>query len=97
MSLKDKLANEILETNWEPLAPHFAKGSTYLVDEDLFLQDVGLAMAEDNVTQVKEWLDHGLLYPPTEVQAKSFSENSEILFDMLIIEPYVLIQQKPLS
>ena len=94
MSLKEKLKEEILETPWEPLAPHFASGSTYLVDKDLILEDVGLAMAEDNVNLIKEWLDHGLISPPTAEQVKEFTAKPELSFDMLIIEPYVLIQQK---
>ena len=93
MNLRDKLKEEILETTWEPLAAHFARGTTYLLDDDLILLEVGLAMAEDDVTQIKEWLDHGLMSPPTPEQAESFAQNSELTFKMLIIEPYVLIKQ----
>jgi hypothetical protein len=96
MNLKEKLKSEILETNWEPLSAHFARGVLYLLYQDLTIEEVGLAMAEDHVSQIKEWLDHGLLYPPTEEQAKSFNANVDSMFDMLIVEPYVLIQQKTL-
>jgi hypothetical protein len=95
MNLKEKLKSEILETTWEPLVTHFAKGNTYILDKDLVLEEVGRAMAEDDVSQVKQWLDHGLLYPPTNEEATLFAEKSDMLFDMLIIEPYVLFQVKP--
>jgi hypothetical protein len=94
MNLKEKLEKEILETNWEPLAPHFARGSVYLLDQDLELTEVGQAMAEDNVAQIKSWLDDGLMCPPTPEEARAFAKNADYTFKMLIIEPYVLIQKR---
>lgn len=94
MDLKEKLEKEILETTWEPLAPHFARGSVYLLDQDLELVEVGEAMATDDVAQIKRWLDDGLLYPPTPEEATAFAKNSDYTFKMLIIEPYVLVQKR---
>lgn len=94
MSLKEKLEKELLDTNWKPLAEHFARGAVYLLDKDLDIVEVGIAMAEDDVATIKRWLDDGLLYPPTPEEATAFAKNEDIYFDMLIIEPYVLIQRK---
>lgn len=94
MDLKEKLEKEILETTWEPLAPHFARGSVYLLDQDLELVEVGQAMATDDVAQIKKWLDDGLMSPPTPEEATSFAKNPDYSFKMLIIEPYVLIQKR---
>lgn len=94
MDLKEKLEKEILETTWEPLAPHFALGSVYLLDHDLDLAEVGRAMAEDDVAEIKRWLDDGLMYPPTPEEATAFAKNPDYQFKMLIIEPYVLIQKR---
>lgn len=94
ISLKEKLQNEILDTTWDPVVPHFARGTVYYIDKDIILEDVGVAMATDDVTVMKKWIDHGLLYPPTAEQATMFAENKDMLFAMLIIEPYVLIQEK---
>lgn len=97
MDLKEKLQSEILETSWSPLAEHFARGSVYLLEPELDIVEVGEAMALDNVSQIKKWLDDGFLYTPTPQQATQFAEDKDQLFDMLIIEPYVLIQKKGLS
>lgn len=94
MDLKEKLAKDILDTGWDPLAPHFARGNVYLLGEDLDLVEVGEAMATDNVGQIKRWLDDGLMSPPTPEEATLFAKNADILFKMLIIEPYVLIQRR---
>jgi len=94
MKLKEKLEKEILDTNWTPLAEHFARGAVYLLAHELDLVEVGLAMAEDNVSQIKNWLDDGLMYPPTPEEATAFAADPDLLFNMLIIEPYVLIQRK---
>ncbi len=94
MNLKDKLTKEILDTTWEPLAQHFAQGSVYLLDEDLDIIEVGVSMAEDNISTIKTWLDDGLMSTPTPEEATLFAKNEDILFKMLIIEPYVLIQRR---
>jgi len=94
IELKDKLHKEILDTTWDPVAKHFARGNVYYLENELDVSDVGVAMATDDVTNIKKWLDHGLLYPPTSEQATIFAEDKELLFSMLIIEPYVLIQEK---
>lgn len=94
VDLKEKLEKDILDTNWKPLAEHFARGAVYLLDKELELLDVGVAMAEDDVGRIKTWLDDGLLYPPTPEEATAFSKDSDIYFNMLIVEPYVLIQRK---
>ncbi|MBC98582.1 MAG: hypothetical protein CME63_12600 [Halobacteriovoraceae bacterium] len=97
MELKEKLSSEVLETNWKPLAEHFARGVVYYLEPELDLVEVGESMATDSVSQIKRWLDDGLIYTPTPQQATQFHEDQDIKFDMLIIEPYVLIQQKGLS
>lgn len=94
MDLKEKLNKEVLETNWPPLVDHFARGAVYLVDRELDLVEVGLTMADDDVSRIKSYLDDGLMYPPTPEEATSFSEDESLFFNMLIIEPYVLIQRK---
>lgn len=94
MDLKEKLEKDILDTNWKPLAEHFARGAVYLLDNDLDLIEVGVAMAQDDVSQIKTWLDDGLMCPPTPEEATHFAKDSDIYFNMLIIEPYVLIQRK---
>lgn len=94
MNLKEKLKKDILDTNWEPLAPQFAKGSVYLLDGDVDIIEVGVAMAEDNISAIKTWLDDGLMSPPTPEEATLFAKNEDILFKMLIIEPYVIIQRR---
>jgi len=94
LDLKDKLQSEILDTQWEPVAPHFARGTVYLLDEDLDIVEVGQAMATDDISQIKQFLDNGLMAPPTPEEATLFAKESSILFKMLIIEPYVLIQRR---
>ena len=95
-NLKEKLTKEVMTTVWEPLEPHHERGAIYLLDEDLDMVEVGEAMANDSVVQIKRWLEDGLLYPPTKDEIDSFKARAEEL-KMLIIEPYVLIQRKALS
>lgn len=97
MELREKLAKEVLETDWKPLAEHFARGAVYYLETELDIIDVGEAMANDEVSSIKQWLDNGLMYTPTPDQATQFAQDGDTKFSMLIIEPYVLIQKKGLS
>jgi len=97
MNLREKLSKEILDTCWKPLAEHFARGAVYYLEAELDIVDVGEAMANDEISSIKQWLDNGLMYPPTSDQATQFAQDDNQRFSMLIVEPYVLVQRKGLS
>jgi len=97
MDLREKLSKEILDTDWKPLAEHFARGAVYYLEAELDIIDVGEAMANDEVSSIKQWLDNGLMYPPTSDQATQFAQDTDNKFSMLIVEPYILVQKKRLS
>ena len=69
-NLKEKLQQDIMSSSWEPLKPHLERGAVFVVDFDLDLAEVGVALAEDNVAQVKAWMDKELLSPPTNQEKK---------------------------
>jgi hypothetical protein len=46
--LRARLAEEIHRVDWKPLAPHAKRGGLVLVDPELDLLDVALAVARDD-------------------------------------------------
>ena len=91
--LKEKLKTEIEQADWDMLRVHHERGALFLVDQKLDLLDVGVAIAEDNISLVKIWLDNKELYQVSVEEVSEFEKNDrEKLGDFIIIQPYVLLQ-----
>ncbi len=77
---------------WSWLAEHAIEGRLLIVAPNLELLSVGLALAEDNVSIVKQWLDDGWVYRPTEAQIEHWTTQNIQGFTSLIVQPFVLAQ-----
>lgn len=89
--LREKLAENLDEAEWEWLKPHVARDVVVLVAAPLDLLDVGEAIAEDRVLSVQHWISEQLLAKPTAAQMADWSKLKR--FRALIVEPYVLVQE----
>lgn len=89
--LLERLSTEICEAKWELLADHHKRQSLFIISETLELVAVGVAMARDQVEYIRNWLNDGLIDKPTDDLIKTWLE-SDITFNYLIIQPYVIIQ-----
>jgi hypothetical protein len=88
--LRTHLLDLIDKATWECLEEHAQEGRLLIVAANLELVDVGLALAEDDISIVKEWLDDGWLYKPTDLQISHWHEHKDLEFESLIIQPFVL-------
>jgi hypothetical protein len=88
--LKTHLLDLISTAHWEWLEEHALEGRLIIVGANLALVDVGLALAEDDISMVKQWLDDGWLYRPTESQINYWHQEQNLEFETLIIQPFVL-------
>ena len=93
-NIKEKLLSDVMSSSWEPLKPHLERGAIFMVDFDLELVDVGLALVQDEADRVKTWMNKEMLSPPTNQERKDFDLSDEVMFNILIVEPYVLVQKK---
>lgn len=92
--LRKKLQENLDEAEWDWLIPHAQKDVVILVANGLDLLDVGEAIANDHIPTVQNWIDEQLLTKPSSVQLGEWNGDPQRRFDALIIEPYVLIQEK---
>lgn len=90
--LRNKLEGEIDQLGWRELTRSFAEGRLVYVSSELSLLDAALALAEDKKQQVESWLNTASLRVATEEDAKIW-EAEKPTFDVLIIDPFVLIKQ----
>ncbi|MAZ49568.1 MAG: hypothetical protein CME65_13490 [Halobacteriovoraceae bacterium] len=91
MSLKEKFESEIEKCDWDMLKPHHERGAVFIVGESLELVTVAMALAEDNVSQVKIWLDNKDFYKLEET-SEFEKEPFRKFAHFLIVQPYVLVK-----
>ena len=84
---------EMLETvHWGLVAPHAKRARAILVAAHLDMVEVAVQLAEDNAPIVKQWIDDGWLAHPTAAQLSQWHEQSDSLFECLVIPPFVLVR-----
>jgi len=93
-STKEDLALTIDESEWGWLRAHLERGGLILVDDTIDLAEAALKVSQDDVTTIEHWVTTGKIGKPTEKQIHSWDENKSKKFSMLIISPYVLIQER---
>lgn len=97
VTLQQKLAAEIGEVTWHWLRPHQQRDALYCVAAGLELAVVGAAIAGDDVAAVRGWLASGALARPGQEQLAIWEADPTRSLRMLIVQPFVLIQELPPS
>ena len=91
---KEDLALTIDETEWSWLRAHLERGGLILVDDSLDLAEAALKVAEDDISTIEQWINAGKIGKPSEAQILHWNEDKQKKFSMLIVSPYVLIQER---
>jgi hypothetical protein len=91
--LYDKLSEDIDESDWSMLEAHHERKAVFIVADELDVIEVAIAMAKDNVEDVKTWMADQSLASPTEEQIASWGSDLQQRFIFLIIQPYVLVKR----
>ena len=91
---REVLALSVDEAEWNYLRAHLERGGLILVDDDLDLVDAAVKVASDDTGPIEKWISAGKIGKPSETQIHAWDENRQKKFAMLIISPYVLIQER---
>ncbi|MBV6624956.1 MAG: DUF2288 family protein [Rivularia sp. (in: Bacteria)] len=92
--LRAQLDENLDEAEWEWLIPHVQRDSVIVVATELDLLDVGEAIASDRATEVQNWIDEALIAKPSAVQMGEWNMQKQKRFNTLIVQPFVLVQEK---
>ena len=92
--LRAQLDENLDEAEREWLIPHVQRDSVIIVATGLDLLDVGEAIASDKASTVQNWIDEALISKPSEVQVGEWNMQREKRFSTLIVQPFVLVQEK---
>lgn len=91
--LKAALAETLDEAEWNWLLPHVERDAVVVVSEKLNLLDVGVAIAQDDVSLVQSWINNEQIHKPSSRQLTAWNDNPGKRFSALIVQPYVLVQE----
>jgi hypothetical protein len=92
--IRTELTQNIDEAEWDWLIPHVQRDAVIIVSSQINLVDVGVAIASDNTPTVESWIDDALLAKPSNEQMGAWNLNRTKRFNTLIVQPYVLVQEK---
>jgi len=89
MNLRQKFKTELDTCTWNLLDKNIDRGAVLII-HDLDILDVAVAIAEDQVQTISNWLSNKQIesVPPEESK-----KDREGTFQYLIIQPYVIIKK----
>ncbi len=91
--LRAELAEAVDQAEWDWLKPHVQREVVVVVSKGLDLIDVGVAIANDNVTSIQHWIGEQLIAKPSVEQMAVWNSDRTKRFNALIVQPYVLVQE----
>ena len=81
---------------WHWLRPHYERDALWVVAITLDLEVVGAALTRDDTELVRAWLADGSLCKPEKTQLDSWESDPRHPLSMLIVQPFVLVQEQSL-
>ncbi|BAZ66805.1 MAG: DUF2288 domain-containing protein [Pelatocladus maniniholoensis HA4357-MV3] len=93
-NLRAELTENLDEAEWEWLIPHAQRDAVIVVEIGLDILDVGVAIASDKVLEVQNWIDEQLIAKPSLDQLGNWNSDRTKRFHTLIVQPFVLVQEK---
>jgi len=89
----ESFKRDLADVRWRELRIHLQRDAIIIAADELELIDVGVAVAEDDKDLVEKWVAAGQLGKPSELQLKSWEEELDTPFQMLIVQPFILVQR----
>lgn len=91
LNTESKINAETAQIHWHELQRFFASGNAISIDSSLDLTHVAAQIAADNATQIKQWMEQGLVDAVKDSQAKEWHETNALVW-AVVIKPWVLVQ-----
>jgi hypothetical protein len=91
--LRQKLQEELDTVDWRALRTQLRRDNVILIAPELDLVEVAWCVAKDRSAAVADWVAAGQLRKPGLAELASWERQLEKPFRVLIVAPYVLIQQ----
>ena len=89
----ESFKRDLAEVCWRELKIHLQRDAIITVSTALDIITVAAAVANDDKAAVEGWIHNNQLGKPTEEQLKSWEEHQDKSFKMLIVQPFILVQE----
>jgi len=89
----ESFKRDLAEVTWRELKIHLQRDSVIIFSAEIDLIEAAVAVADDDKNRVESWLAAGQLGKPTDQQLKGWEGEADKLFRMLIVQPFILIQE----
>ncbi len=86
-----KLNLETAQMVWSDMQRYFASGVALYVSPELDLVEAAFQMSEDNVGQIKLWMEEGKFGKVCDAQAAEWVSSDAVLWTV-VVSPWVLVQ-----
>lgn len=93
VELREEIAQSLDEAQWDWLVPHVKRDAAIVVSQELDLVDVGVAIANNEVSRVQDWIERQLIQKPSIEQLNDWNDKPSKRFQAIIVQPYVAIQE----
>ncbi len=90
--IEQQINLQTAQIRWHELQRFFASGNAIAVDASLDLTHVAAQIVADNATQIKDWMDAGLVDAVKDTQAQLWYEQDALVW-AVVIKPWVLVQE----
>ena len=90
--IRESFKRDLAEVSWKELRVHLQRDALILVAADLELIEAAVAVADDDKDRVTEWIGASRIGKPTADQLRLWESEPEQSFRMLIVQPFILIQ-----
>src|SRR5512133_1002345 len=97
ISNQDELALSVDEIEWSCLRAHLLRGGLILIEDSLNLVETAATMARNDTATIEKLITMGKICKPSENQIQTWDCDKLKKFNMLIVSPYVLIQERLLT
>ncbi len=91
--MAEEQVNTVEEIEWIWLRPHLERDALIVIAPELELAVAAERIAVDDTGTVADWIAAGRLRKPTAEQLACWNAAPARCFRMLIVQPYVLIQE----
>ena len=91
--IRESFKRDLAPVSWKELRAHLQRDAIILVSPTLDLIETAVAVADDDKNSVETWIAEGLLGKPTAEQLDCWEAELDMPFNMLIVQPFILIQE----
>jgi len=89
----ESFKRDLAGVSWRELKIHLQRDAIIIISAEIDLIEAAIAVAKDDKIQVEVWIDAGHLGKPTEKQLEIWEQEDDKPFQMLIVQPFILIQE----